>query len=463
MTPVVQYKYKIISKVKHLLLVYSVLATLCCVLSACNEDDNTIDMPANTKDVKVQFYANNLSFLRQTSTESAITEVQALVFIDNGDGYKYGYSAAATSLIATDNQATSFDITIYTVSNPVKIYILANSNNAISSNIPLAGETEEEVKQKIIQSLSSAGINGNFPMWCEYLLPSGISSSLNNNIIQLKILRAIARVDVNTVDAESSFTMTSVQAFRANSQFQIVPNAYSDPLFVTAPSVPSTSTATINTTPIAVTNNVSESQLYLPESVAPSVGDQTSSATCVVVGGRYNNSSDITYYRLDFEPDNSVYPLGQILRNHHYTFNIIKVSAPGWPTPEEAAENESTNIEVGIQDWEDEDVSIVLGGTDYFRLSTREITIAYNVGSSGYSFVATSVPDYTIQWSDAAGNPLGPPGDILNDGVLYITRSRYIIRVNAIVDNPSEDTELKYVLIVAKRAHILLKIYHEGT
>lgn len=454
-----QYRLNIISKVKHLLLAFSILATIC-VLTSCSEDDSIVN--PDSKNIKVQFYANNLAFVRQTSVESEITEIQALVFINNGDGYKYGYSAEATSITNIENQATSFNITLYTVSNPVKIYILANSNDAISNNIPLVGETEEEVKQKIVQLFPSTGINSNFPMWCEYLLPSGISSSLNENIIPLKILRAIARVDVSTVDAESTFTMTSVQAFRANNQFQITPNAYSGSLLVSEPSIPLGSTTTINTAPIVVTNNISESQLYLPESTAPSLANQTSNATCVVVGGRYNNSSDITYYRLDFDPDSSKYPLGQILRNHHYTFNIMNVSAPGWPTPEEAAENKSTNIEVAIQDWEDEDASIELGGTDYFRLSTREITIANEVGSSGYSFVATSVPDYTIQWSDAAGNPLGPAGDIIDDGVIHITRTRYIIRVNAIVDNPSENTELKYVLIVAKRAHILLKIYHQG-
>lgn len=462
MTPSLQYRSRIIPKVKRLLLAYSILATLFGILSACSDDDNTTDN-RDSKNIKVQFYANNLSFLRQTSTESTITEIQALVFINNGDGYKYGYSVAATSISAVENLATSFDITIYTVSNPAKIYILANSNDAISNNTPLVGETEEEVKQKIIQSFPPSGINSNFPMWCEYLLPSGISSSLNNNIIPLKILRAIARVDVSAVDAESSFEMTSVQGFRVNSQFQIVPNTYSDPLFVTEPSIPSTSTTTINTTPIAVTNNISESQLYLPESAAPSVADQTSGATCVIVGGRYNNSSDITYYRLDFEPDISGYPLGQILRNHHYTFNIISVTAPGWATPEEAAINKSTNIEAGIQDWEDEDTDIGLGGTDYFRLSTREVTVAHGVGSSGYAFVATSVPDYTIQWSDAAGNPLGEAGETIDDGILHITKTRYIIRVNVLVDNPSENAELSYVLIVAKRAHILLKVYHQGT
>ncbi len=459
-----QYRSGTVSKVRFLLLVSSILAILAGIFSSCSEDDTTID--TNLSNVKVQFYANNLSFLKQTSEESQITEIQTLIFIDNGDGYKYSYSVPATSLNAVDSLTTSFDITLYTVTNPVKIYIIANSDNAISNNTPLVGETEAQVKQKIIQSFSSTGISANFPMWCEYLLPSGISSSLNNNIVQLKILRAIARVDISVADVESSFSMTSIQAFRVNSQLQITPNAYSNPLLVSEPSIPSTSTTTINTNPIIIANNTSESQLYLPESAAPSVANQTSDATCVVVGGRYNNSDDITYYRLDFAPDIAGYPLGQILRNHHYTFNVIDITAAGWPTPEEAARNRSTNIQAAIQDWEDVGANVGLGGnTYYFQISTREITIPSiaTPNASGFSLVATNVPIYTIRWSDAAGNPLGEPADVLNDGVIRVLKTRNLIAVNAVANNPSPSTVLRYVLIEADRVRILLKIYHLGT
>lgn len=461
MIPIGQYRSETVSKVRFLLLASSILAILSGILSSCSEEDTTID--SDLSNVKVQFYANNLSFLKQTSEESEITEIQTLIFIDNGDGYKYSYSVPATSLNAVDSLTTSFDITLYTVTNPVKIYIIANSDNAISNNIPLVGETEAQVKQKIIQSFSSTGISANFPMWCEYLLPSGISSSLNNNIVQLKILRAIARVDISVADVESSFSMTSIQAFRVNSQFQVTPNAYSNPLLVSEPSIPSTSTTTINTNPIIIANNTSESQLYLPESAAPSVANQTSDATCVVVGGRYNNSDDITYYRLDFAPDIADYPLGQILRNHHYTFNVIDITAPGWPTPEEAARNRSTNIQAAIQDWEDENASLSLGGSDYFKISSREITVAQAAGSSSYTFVATSVFRYTIRWSDEAGNPLGPAAETIDDGIIEVVKSRNIIVVNTLQDNLSTNTTLRYVLIEANRARIILKVYHLGT
>ena len=57
-----QYRSGTVSKVRFLLLVSSILAILAGILSSCSEDDTTID--TNLSNVKVQFYANNLSFLK---------------------------------------------------------------------------------------------------------------------------------------------------------------------------------------------------------------------------------------------------------------------------------------------------------------------------------------------------------------------------------------------------------------
>lgn len=461
MTGVNRYKLIIIANVKLLLLVLIMVTVTSVALTSCNKDEGFTGL--GSKNIKVQIYATNLSLTRQTSSESQITEVQALVFIDNGGGagYKYSYTASVTSLTNVGLSAT-FDIEIYTEARPVNIYIVANSNDAITNNMPMVGDTEYEVKQKLIESVTSANISGNFPMWGEYILPTGISSSLNNNVVHLNVLRAIARIDINISDSPDVFTMTSVQAFRVNNQLQVVPNTYTGTLLVSDPSIPIGTSSTVNTTPIPVIGNISEAQLYLPESEAPAVANQVSDATCVIAGGRYNGSGTITYYRLDFAPDIAGYPLGQILRNHHYTFNVLKVTGAGWPTPEEAAENIQTNIEVGVQDWSDVNTNVSWDNTDYFRLSTRNITVAGTVGSYGYTFVSTSVSDYSIQWSDASGNPLGAPAATIDDGILSITKTNYIIRINAIADNPSTEDYTRYVLIVAKRAQIVIAITHLG-
>lgn len=463
MKQICQYNSKANPRAFFLLLGFVLLTIL--FFTSCNKDDEN-NGKFGSKNIKVQFYTTNLSFVRQTSNESQINEVQAMVFIDNGDGggYKYNYSVEGTSLTKPDTLSTTFDLEIYTEERPVKIFIFANSNDIISNNTPIVGETEDEVKQKLIKPVTSINITGNFPMWGEYLLPSGISSTLNNTITQLKVLRSIARIDVSTTKTPSDFTMTSIQAFRVNSQIQIAPNNYTGSLLVSDPSIPTGSSTTIKTTPITVIGNSSESQLYLPESEAPTSANQVSQATCIIVGGRFKGSGIVTYYRIDIEPNIVGYPSGQILRNHHYTLSIVNVAAPGWPTPEEAAENISTNIEVGVQDWTDANINVGLDGNDYFRLSSRDLVLERVAGSTTYTFVATSVFDYTIQWSDSQGNPLPQtsPGEIIDDGVLRVAKSRNIITVEAITDNPSTNSILRYFLIVAKRAHIVVRVVHAG-
>ena len=76
-----------------------------------------------------------------------------------------------------------------------------------------------------------------------------------------------------------------------------------------------------------------------------------SSATCIVVGGYYNRNEKLSYYRMDFDPDNKENAFGQILRNHKYIFNVKKVSAPGWDNPDDAANNQSAHIVAEVRQW----------------------------------------------------------------------------------------------------------------
>lgn len=442
-----------------LFLVYIVLL-FTIVLISCNKTDNE---HFNTNQINISITTKSPTPTYQIPTESTISEVKIIVLINNGTGYRYSYIASpASPLLSGNNFSKQFDIDLYTNPNPVKLYIITNANTAIANNMPQVGDTETDIKLKLIQAYNITGITTNFPMWGEYEFPSGITSSDNNRQIQLNVLRAVARVDVNAEIVSSIFTMTSIQIFRANNTIQIIPNSHNGLLSVSQPSVPIISSAAIISTPIAVINNNSTAQLYIPESVAPEPIDQLLNATCIIVGGKYNNSGDTTYYRIDFAPNIPNYPLGQILRNHHYTFDIQNITTIGWNTPEDAAKNQSTNITAIIQDWSDIDINTGLGGSDYFQLSARSATLANTEGTEKHIFVATSVSNYTIQWSDAAGTPIGTPSNIIENSFFRVTKSRYTISIHTLTNNMSTNAIDQYVLIVAKRARILLKITQEA-
>lgn len=106
--------------------------------------------------------------------------------------------------------------------------------------------------------------------------------------------------------------------------------------------------------------NMLRRQIYLPEVKNKGI-DRNEQAFCIVVGGSYNGGPE-SYYRVDFynrtdpatgEP---VKPSAgnryDILRNHAYVINILRVRGAGYATADIAAASEPVNMEIEIRSWD---------------------------------------------------------------------------------------------------------------
>lgn len=404
----VNHILKLSVKIKHIPVFRPIVLLaiyLSIVISSCSYDNETAYLK-KSKNIKVNILNVPTAFNQQTASESYISEIKALVYIYDGSNYTFNYLADVENVYHGSGGYTNFTLTLFGESKPVKVTIIANGNNAVNTANLLFGETETSINQKINKQFTTNGISENLPMWAEFLFANGVSSSLENTFYGGIALRAVARADIDASNVSSSFEMTSVQIYRANSSMQLIPNYFTtNPLKVDAPSIPELSTPTINTQPIAVSQNISTSQLYLPESVAPNVNQQITGGTCIIVGGRYNGSPNTTYYRLDFDPPVPGYPLGQILRNHQYTFNIISVNAPGWPTPDDAANNISSNIVAEVLDWTDIYTNVNIGGTNFFFIPSRSVNLSGEINEVASLDISTDIENCVLYWSDALGNP----------------------------------------------------------
>jgi hypothetical protein len=190
------------------------------------------------------------------------------------------------------------------------------------------------------------------------------------------MLRSIARVDVTATEV-ANFRMTGVKAYRANNYLQVIPDE-TGVSKVTFPSVPEGSDRNVDSSifPVSSENwNNFSARLYLSETWSPEPADQVDKATCIVVEGYYADSNTPSYYRMDFDPDNNHNAFGQVLRNHKYIFNIKKVSAPGWSTPDDAAHNRSSNIVAEVQAWDDDTMDMYFDGEHHFGISTMAIKL----------------------------------------------------------------------------------------
>lgn len=226
-------------------------------------------------------------------------------------------------------------------------------------------------------------------------------------------------------------------------------------------SIPVNSRMEVNTPVSAVSGNQAVSGLYLSESVSPAESERVNGATCVVVGGKYAGSGEVTYYRIDFDPDDTQGSFGQILRNHRYVFTIRSVAGPGWPSADEAASNRSAQINLDIQSWDESTTDMYFDTDHHFGVSTREVVLGSKQNAALTVQVDTDLSDYTFQWSDEQGNVSGTAAQSLTGSYFKVEKTnngRHIV-VTALQSNNSDSDERKaYFVINASRWRILMTI-----
>ena len=138
--------------------------------------------------------------------------------------------------------------------------------------------------------------------------------------------------------------------------------------------------------------NMLRRQIYLPETKNKGV-DNDDDAFYIVVGGSYNGGAE-SFYRIDFydrtganggtaeNEQGQVKPSGQnrydILRNHAYVINILRVRGEGYATAELAAASEPINMEIEIRSWDQGDNmgNVVTDGQ--YRLSVSATQMQYH-------------------------------------------------------------------------------------
>ena len=338
------------------------------------------------------------------------------------------------------------------------LYIVVNATAAVLANEPQVGDTENEVRTKLQLGFPLGGNFTTLPMSGHYRLVSGLDANYRQEISGVSMLRAVARVDV-LVGGITNFELTSIQAYRVNSRIQLIANQ--DLPVVTAPSIPVNSRMEVNTPVSAVSGNQAVPGLYLSESVSPAESERVNGATCVVVGGKYAGRGEVTYYRIDFDPDDTQGSFGQILRNHRYVFTIRSVAGPGWPSADEAASNRSAQINLDIQSWDESTTDMYFDTDHHFGVSTREVVLGSKQNAALTVQVDTDLSDYTFQWSDEQGNVSGTAAQSLTGSYFKVEKTnngRHSV-VTALQSNNSDSDERKaYFVINASRWRILMTI-----
>jgi hypothetical protein len=317
------------------------------------------------------------------NAENTISRVDVLAFKVTGDGQaeSYDYLASATDVTgAADEYTRQFSVRLLKSDDNYRFVLLANLPDGERQRLyQLAGRglEKDEVLSSILYThpgkwTASGSSTGKFtplPMWAETGVTRVDDDLAAKGIPGVSLTRALAKFEISvaTEEARDVFAVEKVYLYNRASRGKVVP--VKEKLYATPPvaSMPDDDDPANN--PLVIRGPLEfdvppasahafTREIYAFETGAPANPAASLDATCLVVGGTYGKGGERSYYRLDLKDQQGNYR--DVLRNHAYAFNIIKVSGPGYSTPEQAFRSAPVNIEAEIVEWDEGNVPNVL-------------------------------------------------------------------------------------------------------
>ena len=197
--------------------------------------------------------------------------------------------------------------------------------------------------------------------------------------VLLTLTRMLARINVTSTIAATTFKMNSVRVYNTNRGGYIAPNI--TPIKSGWPFLHNAGTGDhllYNLSTTEQTNRALTNTIYTFERS----GVTAASPVILVVGGRYNNHATTdSYYKVILATGASSYV--SLARNSSYNVTINAVTYDGYATPEEAFNSTGQNLSASITVWNDQNVTVADNGKYFlgvnegiFELSSAARTTA---------------------------------------------------------------------------------------
>lgn len=338
------------------------------------------------------------------SDDEIIKELDLLVF----KGGKYQYRRLAYP------SGGKFRATLK-IDNNITIYAFANSRSVLDGyddGIVLKEENdwETQIRKEIVADSPILKDDGKLllPMWGvkdNVTLREGIV----NNIGMILLLRSVASADV-AVATTSEFELVKSYLYFAASKGILAPNSSSydhETFEVSVPESPDGMMTEVIDSAYNVKSNSIINQLYMFENDTDASGiNPLRSHTRLVVGGKYKNSEDTTYYPIDFIEDNEVV---QVMRNCKYDIKITSVNSEGYPSSEIASKAAPVNMDFSVVKWHYyKDYNIGIDGPDYLSLGSRKVLFERYRGETKFISLNTTfdIDEITMYFIDDDGNKI---------------------------------------------------------
>lgn len=408
---------------------------LALLTAGCVADRNVSDCITEGEDVELEFALQVPALetsLRQLSVaqEKQIDKITVLVF--NTDGINdesqetFAYKATVKSTSPQADGTTLLRCGLKATANKMRVVCVANHE---FNTTDLEGKTKQEIFEdtRMVKQFTTAGWKTDgtqlIPMWGESDAQAvsrttkfnDCTATNANGVIHL--VRALARIDVGinfdenkpadeTAQGGAKFKIKSVNVYRYAQSMYVtgtqaltfhLDGATRDP----QPHTPTGMTVAADGAPLVFTADAGVDS-YVRNIYVPEIANKTKDKdhrTCLVIGGYYNGSTKVTYYRVDFitrrdgAPKDEITKQLDVLRNHRYRFNITKVAGPGTEKPEEALTTEPVNLTCDVTVWDEGKIDkIVYDGQYYLSVSKDKFHFGKDATSENYT-IRTNWPD----------------------------------------------------------------------
>ena len=335
----------------------------------------------------------------RVQTESAIDAkmLNVLVFSykDDGDGNIteiFDYVASVKGGVVYDemdvNKATVVAKLLKSSTSNEYCRIVVIANHVLSGvdlvrNVTTKKDLLEQLTYPVPEKWNTAVL----PMWGESM-PIVITDDMPSPTIEL--CRALARIDVglnfksdngkltDQAYGIAGFKLAEVLVYRTYNKGYVAPNGDTSE----TPSMPPNALRHGDDSPLGYIIpdvggvDVYAREIYVPEAELPSAPNKDN-IHCIVIGGYYQSSTVVSYYRIDFAIETtpgkrSYLPL---LRNHRYVFNIIQVHGPGFSSAMDALASMATtgNVDYDLVVWDATIHEMETQGRYYFGIDNRDL------------------------------------------------------------------------------------------
>ena len=314
------------------------------------------------------------TYAMSTVDESGINTLDILLFGEGGSHNFYNLVKVDAEKIVNSGtpnlKAVKVEMPITT--GKYQVVMLANLRREIDSVRNVAEFTTSMTKEQVLERITFYNKEWNtgtppryLPMWGEakgvYSFPHPASSS-----ISFDMLRAVARIDVG-INYNSTFVaqglgnllrIAKVTLGNTYLHAAAVPDpANYSTIRVSAPTLPGApaSVPRANAEYTTAPTIAFEREIYMNEH--PNNAASASETFTLFVGGYYDNSPELSWYRVVLDNVSSPGGYLPILRNFRYIINIKEVNGPGYPTIEDAAANQ-TYLDTEVLVWSENEIGV---------------------------------------------------------------------------------------------------------